>query len=129
MLLPKKEFNIYPKTKSNIEAVLSFYFDQFMLYDKSEGVEFLYSNSILSMNQIEFIARKLSESWNKIFLDFFSDSTTSYKNIMNYGVCGLTLPESKWIYSKGSSARPKIREFIEFVRESENDIDFLALNN
>lgn len=47
----------------------------------------------------------------------------------NYGICGLTLPESKWTYSKGSSTRPKIREFIEFVKNTERDFDFLSTNN
>ena len=81
------------------------------------------------MNQIEFIAKKLSESWCQLFENFFREKTTSYSNIMNYGICGLILPESKWTYSSGSSARPKIREFIEFVKNTERDFDFLATNN
>ena len=47
----------------------------------------------------------------------------------NHGICGLILPESKWQYSKGIKARPKIREFIEFVKNTERDFDFLSTNN
>lgn len=129
MILPKKEFNIYPKTEENIKAVLSYYLDKYLLFEKEEAITFLMENDILSMNQLEFIARKLSESWQQIFENFFNGKTTSFKNLMNYGICGLTLPESKWTYSKGSSARPKIREFIEYVKNTETDFDFLSINN
>lgn len=129
MNLPKKEFNIYPKNEENINAILSYYFDKYLLFDKIEAISFLMENNILSINQIEFIARKLSESWHLIFENFFTGKTTSFKNIMNYGICGLTLPESKWSFSKGSSARPKIKEFIEYVKATETDFDFLSINN
>jgi hypothetical protein len=129
MNLPNKEYNIYPKNEENINAVLSYYFDKYLLFEKKEAISFLMENNILSMNQLEFIARKLSESWHQLFENFFREKTTSYKNIMNYGICGLTLPESKWTYSIGSSARPKIREFIEFVKNTETDFDFLSINN
>jgi hypothetical protein len=129
MNLPKKEFNIYPKTEENIKAILSYYFDKYLLSDKREAINFLMENNILSMNQLEFIARKLSESWLQIFENFFTEKITSFKNLMNYGICGLTLPESKWSYSKGSSARPKIREFVEYVKNTETNFDFLSVNN
>ena len=129
MILPKKEFNIYPKTEENLNAVLSYHFDKYLLFDKNEAVEDLLKNNTLSMNQIEFIAKKLSESWCQLFENFFREKTTSYSNIINYWICGLILTESKWTYSSGSSARPKIREFIEFVKNTERDFDFLATNN
>lgn len=129
MNLPKKEFNIYPKTEENINAILSYYLDKYLVFEKVEAISFIMENNILSMNQIEFIARKLSESWHQIFEEFFIRNTTSFKNIMNYGICGLTLPESQWSYSKGSSARPKIIEFIEYVKNTETDFNFLSINN
>lgn len=93
MNLPKKEFNIYPKTEENINAILSYCFDKYLLFEKEEAIT-LMENDILSMNQLEFIARKLSESWHQIFENFFTGKTTSFKNLMNYGICGLTLSES-----------------------------------
>lgn len=129
MILPKKEFNIYPKNEDNLNAVLSYYFDKYLLFDKNEAIVNLLKNNTLSMNQIEFIAKKLSESWGQLFENFFTQKKTSYSNIMNYGICGLTLPESQWQYGKGSSARPKIREFITFVKNTETNFDFLSNNN
>lgn len=124
MILPKKEFNIYPKTEENLKAILTYYLDKHLLFEKKEAIIFLRENETLSINQIEFIAKKLSESWNQLFKNFFKEKTTSYTNIMNYGICALVLPESKWKFSKGSSARPKIKEFIDFVKNTENGIDY-----
>lgn len=52
MNLPKKEFNIYPKNEENINAILSYYFDKYLLFDKIEAISFLMENNILSINQI-----------------------------------------------------------------------------
>ena len=128
-MLPKIEFNIYSKSEENINAVLSFYLDKHLLLNKVEAVNYLMNYERLYMNQIEFIARKLSQSWVILFKDFFREKTTSYKNILDYGICALLLPESKWIYGKNSVARPKIKEFILFVKNTETDINFLTKNN
>ena len=107
MNLRKNEFNIYPKSEENINAVLSYYFDRYLLLEKVDAISFLMENNMLSVNQIEFIARKLSESWHQIFEDFFTGKTTSFKNLMNYGICALTLTESKWTYGKKVLQDPK----------------------
>lgn len=129
MILPKRELNVYPKTEENVNAVLSFYFDKYLLFDKKEGVKYIMENDNLSMNQIEFIARKLSECYPEIFKNHFIIKTTSFANIMHLGILGLTVPDIKWGYSKSNRIRPVIREFIEYVNTTEVDIDYLMTNN
>ncbi len=128
MILPNRELNIYPKTEENLNAILSFYFDKYLLSDKQKGVKYIMENDNLSMNQIEFIARKMSECWPIIFKDHFPNNT-SYANIMHLGILGLTVPDIKWEYSKSNRIRPVISEFIEYVNTTEVDIDYLMTNN
>lgn len=129
MALPHKQYNIYPKTRENAYAVLSYYFDDYFLFNKKEGVEFIMQNDTLSMNQIEFVARKLSECWPTLFREIFSENTISYENIMNIGILALTIPESRWGYSKSNQIRPIIRKFITYVNTTEVDLNYLITNN
>ena len=127
-MIPKKELNIYPKNKENVEALLNFYFDKFNL-ERENSIEYVMSHTSLSMNQIEFISRKLSESYDEIFTPFFTRGKTSLSNLLKFGIEGLTMNEKKWNFGPTSSARPKIKQFIEFVRRTEIDYDFLQTNN
>lgn len=126
-MLPSKEFNIYPKTNENLQSLINYYFDKYEL-PQENAIEYLQSKTKLSLNQVEFIARKLSESWENIFSEFFNGKTT-VANLMKYGIDGLTEEESNWNIAKTSSERPKIKEFINFVKESEIDFDYLKTNN
>lgn len=126
-MLPSKEFNIYPKTNENLQSLINYYFDKYEL-PQENAIEYLQSKTKLSLNQVEFIARKLSESWENIFSEFFNGKTT-VANLMKYGIDGLTEEESNWNIAKTSSGRPKIKEFINFVKESEIDFDYLKTNN
>ncbi|MFV8332306.1 hypothetical protein [Flavobacterium sp. GSP14] len=70
MILPKNEFNIYSKTEENLNAVLSYHFDKYLLFDKNEAVEDLLKDNTLSMSQIEFIEKNflnLGVSYLKTF--------------------------------------------------------------
>jgi hypothetical protein len=118
--LPKKDLNIYPKTNKNLKALFSFYFDKYDLLE-GDSVEEMMKITSLSLNQIEFIARKLSESWEIIFIGFFKTTKTSISNLMFYGIDGITKPEEEWRYAPYSSARSKIKEFIEFVKKTETN--------
>ncbi|PKH52574.1 hypothetical protein CXF68_18530 [Tenacibaculum sp. Bg11-29] len=122
-MLPKKELNIYPKTPENIDALICFYFDDYEL-DKQGSNEMLMKKTSLSLNQIEFIARKLSEAWNPMFNNFFYGKTT-ISNLMRYGIDGLTKYEKDWSFGPNSKGRPKIKEFLAFVKNTEIDISFL----
>ena len=117
-MLPLKESNIYPKTEENLKALFSFYFDE---YDLPGGtaVEDCMAKTSLSLNQIEYIVRKLSESYNSLFKKFFSFQPTVSLLLM-YGFNALTKKEEEWPFGPYSGARPKLREFIEFVKQSEN---------
>jgi len=127
-MLPKKELNIYLKNEENVNALLSFYFDKYNL-DKDNSVETVMKNSNLALNQIEFIVRKLSESFDEIFKPFFTNGKTSIANLLRYGIDGLAKNEKDWSFGPTSSGRPKIKEFIEFVKQTEIDYDFLEKNN
>jgi hypothetical protein len=126
-MLPSKEFNIYSKTNENLQSLISHYFDKYEL-PQENAIEYLQSKTKLSLNQVEFIARKLSESWENIFSEFFKGKTT-ITNLMKYGIDGLTEKESDWNIAKTSSGRPKIKEFIKFVKETEIDFQYLKTNN
>lgn len=126
-MIPKKEFNIYPKTEENVDALLSFYFNKYNL-PKEDCVKVIIENTNLTLNQAEFIARKLSECWEDIFSNFFNEKT-SISNLMRYGIDGLTKNEKDWSFGPYSSGRSKIKEFVEYVKLTEIDHDFLEKNN
>ena len=124
-MLPKKEFNIYPKNEENLSALLSFYFDHYNL-PKENAIDNLLSKTSLQLNQIEFIIRKLSESYDSIFKDFLKYQPT-VSNLINYGLDALTKDEVNW---NGSQSRlKKTKEFLEYVKRTEVDYDFLEKNN
>lgn len=116
-MLPKKELNIYPKNPENLNALIGFYFDKYEL-DKEGAVDALLKQTSLSLNQIEFIVRNLSESWDSVFKNFFNSGTT-VTNLMRYGIEGLTKDENNWGFGPHSKARPKIAEFIAFVKRND----------
>jgi len=124
-MLPKKEFNIYPKSEENFNALISFYFDQFEI-DLSESLEFLKTKSSISLNQIEFIFRKLNEAYIPIFSANLNGKI-KLSNLLSYGFDALTKNEKDW---NGSLPRIKItKEFRDFVKKTEIDINYLEKNN
>ena len=121
-MIPNSNLNIYPKTKKNIKALISFYFDKFDLQNEG-AVEKILEKTSLSLNQIEFIICKLSESYLEIFKP---ESINSVSNLFRYGVDGLIKSESEWSFGDYSKGRIIIKKFINFVIESEtnrNDSD------
>ncbi len=127
-MLPKKVLNIYPKTEENVKALISFYFDAYNL-DREHAVEKVMEHSNLTLNQCEFIARKLSESFDEIFKPFFTGGKTSVSNLFTYGIDACTKNEKDWSFGHSSSARPKLKEFIGFLKRTETDYDYLEKNN
>ena len=124
-MLPKKELNIYPKSEENFNALISFYFDQFEI-DLSESLDFLKTKSSISLNQIEFIFRKLNEAYIPIFSANLNGKI-KLSNLLSYGFDALTKNEKDW---NGSLPRIKItKEFREFVKKTEIDINYLEKNN
>ena len=93
MEIPDKNINIYPKTKKNIKYLLNLYFDEFEP-DKNGSVEYLMSKTSLSLNQIEFIVKKLHE--NFLFVKRLFNNQNQLKLFLKYAIEAATQPEDTW---------------------------------
>ncbi len=124
-MLPKKELNIYPKTEENLKALISYYFDKYEL-DLTESSDYLNEKTSFSLNQIEFILRKLNEAYEPIFSKELKGNV-KLVTLLKYGFNTLTKKQEDWNISK-----PGIeisRRFLKFVQETEINIGFLEENN
>ena len=123
-MLPKKKLNIYPKSDENILAAIEFYFaDKDVTY--TDALEILKNERGLTLNQAEFILRKLSEAYESIFR-INLHGKIELKNLIQFGIDALMNDG----ISKRSKPGQKITvEFLEFVRKSEIDIEYLENNN
>lgn len=111
--LPKREENIYPKTEENIKALISFYFDKYDI-NQEGAIEAIMSKTSLSLNQVEFIIKKLSEAYPSIFRNYFSNGVILKNLFLMYGF-SLTGVEQR-----GSRPAEKMKkEFIDFVENSQ----------
>lgn len=125
-MIPKKKLNIYPKNNSNIQAIIKYYFTGLEL--NTEGVmEYLMNEkSSLELNQIQFICRKINEGYSNIFRPNLNGQI-GLKNLLSYAVDALTKNKTEW---NGSQNRLRItQEFLDFVKHTEIDIDYLEKNN
>lgn len=124
-MLPKKELNIYPKNDENINALILYYFKHYDI-DLLESLEFLKAKDSTSLNQIEFILRKISEAYTSIFTTNLNGQI-KLTNLLSYAFDALTKNEKEW---KGSFNRNRItKEFKDFVKKTEVDFDYLEKNN
>lgn len=109
VMLPSKEFNIYPKSDENLKALISHYFDKYDI-NQEGGIEKLKEKTSLDLNQIEFILRKLAEAYEPIFKKHLNRQI-EILNLLEYGFDALM--ETK---VNGSNNRARItKEFEEFV--------------
>ena len=112
-MLPKKEFNIYPKNDENLQALINFYLDKYDVNDDN-GVEILKEKTSLSLNQLEFIFRKISEAYIPVFKKHLKGQIT-VSNLIQYAIDALTETTIN-----GSQNRILItNEFEKFVRQTE----------
>ena len=119
-MIPKKKLNIYPKNDTNVQAIIEYYFTELDL--NTEGVmEYLMNEkSSLELNQIQFICRKINESYLNIFRPNLKGQI-ELKNLLSYAVDALTKDKIEW---NGSQNRLKItQDFLDFVKRTEIDID------
>jgi hypothetical protein len=124
-MLPIKKKNVYPKTDENLQALISFYFAEFNIGLK-DSLKVLNENTSLSLNQIEFIIRKLSEAYIPIFRKQLK-TPIEFSNLFKYGLNALVNNE---INKSGSKNRQLItKEFQDFVKETEVNISFIEKNN
>ena len=125
-MMPKKEFNIYPKNEVNIKSILQYYFANLEL-NTDQVLEYLMiEKTSLELNQIEFLCRKIKESYLTVFRPNLNGKL-DLKNLLAYAVEALTTDEPNW---NGSQNRIRITgEFRDFVKMTEIDIDYLERNN
>ena len=122
-MLPKKELNIYPKSEENLKALISFYLDQYDVIDDN-GLQLLKEKTSLSLNQVEFMFRKISEAYIPIFQKHFKSPMT-ISNLLKYAIDALSEGNVH-----GSQNRVLItKEFEEFIRRTEIDFAYLEKNN
>ena len=125
-MIPKKKLNIYPKTNTNVQAIIEYYFTELDL--NTEGVmEYLMNEkSSLELNQIQFICRKINEGYINIFRPNLN-GRIGLKNLLSYAVDALTKNRTEW---DGSKNRIRItQDFLDFVKQTEINIDYLEKNN
>lgn len=125
-MIPKRELNIYPKNEANVQAIIEYYFTELEL-DTEGVIEYLMNEkSSLELNQIQFICRKIKEGYLDIFRPNLN-GRIGLKNLLSYAVDALTKNRTEW---NGSQNRIRItQEFLNFVKHTEIDIDYLEKNN
>jgi hypothetical protein len=125
-MIPKKKLNIYPKNETNIKALIDYYFAELELDTKSAMDFLMVEKSFLELNQIEFLCRKINEGFINVFRPNLNGKI-ELKNLLSYSVDALTKNKTEW---NGSINRIKItQEFLDFLRQTEIDIDYLERNN
>ena len=125
-MLPKKVLNIYPKNEINVKALIKFYFAELEL-DTEGVIDFIINKKTsLELNQIEFLCRLVLKGYSSVFRPNLN-GRIKVTNLLSYAIEALTIDETKF---KGSIPRIKItKQFKDFVKQTEIDIDFLKKNN
>lgn len=96
-MIPDSSQNVYPYSEENIRAILDFYFEI-----PDGNLKSLLTQKELSLNQIEYIAKRVSEN-----IDYLKKHIKSLtiSNSMKYGIDALTVTEKKW---RGTQSRNAI---------------------
>lgn len=125
-MLPKKTLNIYPKNEINVKALIKFYFTELEL-DTEGVIDFIINEKTsLELNQIEFLFRLVYKGYPSVFQPNLK-GRIKVTNLLSYAIEALTIDETKF---QGSRQRIKItKQFKDFVKQTEIDIDFLEKNN
>lgn len=114
-MIPDSTNNIYPRNKENIRAILNFYFQ---IPDGDIG--FLFEQKKLAINQIEFIAKQVSD--NLYFLEnSVGTSGLTISNVMKYGIDAMTELENNW---RGSQNRKRITGELKELISKNKDLNF-----
>ena len=125
-MIPKKKLNIYPKNETNVKALIDHYFAELELDTQSAMEYLIVEKSSLELNQIEFLCRKINEGFTDVFRPNLNGEI-ELKNLLSYTVDALTKSKTEW---NGSRNRIRItQEFLDFVKKTEIDIDYLERNN
>ena len=112
-MLPEKEQNIYPKNDDNLKSLISFYFDKYDL-KQDNAIDLMKAKTSLSLNQLEFILKKLSDAYIPFFKKNFNSEITLV-NLIQYGFDAMTNSEVS-----GSNRRKFLtEEFSKYVKQTE----------
>lgn len=114
-MLPPKEKNIYKTSKKNLQSLLSFYFDKYDISSKG-AVSYIRTKPSLSLNQIQFIVKNLSESYELVFKESFKSTPVTAINLLQYGFDATG--EDKNFISKPSNRSKKTAEFLSYLTEN-----------
>lgn len=113
-MLPDKALNIYPNSNENLEALISFYFSKYDI-DLGNSVLFIQEKSNLTLNQSEYILKKLSQTYIMIFKKHLR-GRIALTNLIQYSIDALT---NEGDVSNGSKNRQMItKEFRDFVLQN-----------
>jgi hypothetical protein len=125
-MIPKKRLNIYPKNETNVQALIEYYFKELEL-DIEGALEYLMNEKTsLELNQVQFLCRKINEGYHNVFRPNLKGKI-KLKNLLSYSVSALTKEKIEW---RGSRDRLRItQEFLDFVKQTEIDINYLEKNN
>ena len=115
-MLPSKTLNIYPKSKENIDSLISYYLAKYDV-SNSDSYEAIDKHPSLQLNQLEFIIKNIASAYPEVFRKNLN-GIISVSNLLSYGIESLTQDEKDY---KGSGPRIKIMKlFREFVTKSES---------
>jgi hypothetical protein len=125
-MIPKKKLNIYPKNETNVKALIKYYFNELEI-DTQGALEYIMiEKSSLELNQIAYLCRKINEGFINVF-KLNLNGEIGLKNLLTYSVSALTKDKTEW---NGSKSRIRItQEFLDFVKQTEINIDYLERNN
>ena len=114
-MLPDKRLNIYPKNEENIQALIDFYFLHYNI-NQEGAIQKMKGRTSLSLNQLEFIIKKLSEAFVPIFMKHLT-GRIALTNLFAYGIDAI---EEVTISNANSKSRRIItQELIDFVKQTE----------
>lgn len=114
-MIPPPDDNIYSKTKENLQALFSHYFDKFDM-QHGTAVEKMMEKKSLKLNQVEYIVRVTSECWEEVLSKHFG--TNDLGNILRHTMEGLTRPEEDWRFPPTGKSIPIVREFLTYLRDN-----------
>lgn len=113
-MLPESKENIYPKTEVNVKALISYYFDQYDI-DQEGAVAAILMKTSLSLNQVEYILRKISEAYVPVFRKHFPRGVALNVLFSYYGVGAF----ERGTFKGSKSAELIFAEFLNFLEQTE----------
>ena len=114
-MLPSKTLNIYPKSEENLKALISFYFDEYDI-NQEGAVKMLFDKTSLSLNQLEYILKTISDAFYPIFKKYLKGQI-DLTNLITYGFAAFTQDAfSAPISQKRQMITIEFKNFVEGIK-------------